>query len=222
MDTEKLHDQLVNGLAHDLMFAKRYFYLFKEIESHWDKINLLNELNRSWILLLKDSAVQQTVLYLSKIYDSSGVRKSKDTRCLRDLLKQLDNKLIDEAKKVIALTPKLWQQFYNKHKLGIKSLGDVNATNFINKVQFYLDSQFFKDESVKNKTLTNLKTFRNKKVAHNENYGNEEVLSVSHAEQLIAIADAVLDYLNIYTAIEVICIYGNQDYMIKTQIKNIF
>ena len=89
MSIEKLHDQLLHGLAHDLMFAKRYFYLFKEIEAHWDKINLLNELNRSWILLLKDSAVQQTVIYLSKIYDSSGVRKSKDTRCLRDLLKQL-------------------------------------------------------------------------------------------------------------------------------------
>ena len=222
MNIEKLHDQLINGLAHDLMFAKRYFHLFKEIEKHWSKMNLLNEVDKHWILLLKDSAVQQTVLYLSKIYDSSGERNERDTRCLRDLLKQLDASAINEAYKVIGLTPKLWAEFCNKHSIGFIKLGDVNATNFISSLKNYLDGQFSKNKDFKNKVLISLKAVRNKEVAHNENYVKEKNLSVDNVAQLIAISDAVLDFLNTYTSIEVSCLFGNQKYMITQQIEKIF
>ena len=219
MSEEKLNDQLINGLVHDLMFAKRYFHLFKEIEKHWSKINLLNEVDRHWILLLKDSAVQQTVLYLSKIYDSSRERKN---RSIRFLLKQINNDKIDDARNIISITPKSWIQFCKKHKLGLESLDDVNATNFIDRVQSYLDNQFSKKEDFKNKALINLNTIRNKKVAHNENYIDEVKLSTNHAEQLLAITEAVLDYINRFMSTGVIGVYGNKNYVITEQIENIF
>jgi hypothetical protein len=219
---KNFQDQTLNGLAHDLMFAKRYFHLFKQIKKKWNKLSLLKHIDKEWVLLLKDSSIQQTILYLSKIYDSSGVQKNKSTRCLRDLLKELDDKLVNESYKVIAIMPGYWTQFCDKHKEALDSLGFSNTENFIYTVQSFLDAQFSKDKTVKNELLINLKSIRNKEVAHNENYKTEETFSHNDAEELIYIADAILDYLNIFITTGVITQYADQDYMIEQQIEKIF
>lgn len=225
MSDDKLNDQLINGLVHDLMFARKYFYLFKQIEKHWSKIHLLNKEDKNWILLLKDSAVQQTILYLSKIYDSSGENSKRNTRCLRDLIKNLRKDKIEDARKLVSLVSPIssvWDQFCNKHKLGLESLDGLNTTNFIDTVQSYLASEFSKEENLKNLVLINLKTIRNKDIAHNENYIDEVKLSINHVEQLLALAEAVLDYTNTFVSTGVIGLYKDQDYMIKQQIDKIF
>ncbi len=222
MSVDKLNDQLINGLVHDLMFAKRYFHLFKQIEKHWSKINFLNKVDKSWILLLKDSAVQQTVLYLSKIYDSSGERNNRSTRCLRDLFKNLTIDKIDDAIKVVSLVPNSWVQFCENHELGLESVGEVNIVNFIERVQNYLDREFPKGDNIENQILVNLKTIRNKKVAHNENYIDEVKLSANHVEQLLAIVESVLDYINTFMSIGVTGVYRDDNYVITQQIENIF
>lgn len=225
MNVNKLNDQLINGLVHDLMFAKKYFHLFKQIEKHWDKIKFLNEVDRKWILLLKDTSVQQTVLHLSKIYDSSGEQYNRNTRCLRDLLKNLTTDKIDDAREIVSVVSpisKLWDQFCDKHKIGLKSIGDVDTTNFIEKVQSYLNTQFSKDENIKNKVLINLSIIRNTNIAHNENYLNEIKLSTDQVEQLIAVAEVVLDYTNTFISTRVIGVYKDDSYVITQQIERIF
>lgn len=221
MSEEVYLDQLINGLAHDIMNAQRHLYTYLQIKENWSKINSINSLDKTWVLLLKDSSVQLTVIYLAKIYDSSGVRKSKPTRCLRDLLKSLSKEKLDEAKKVLRIAPDIWNNFSDKHSKTLDFIDCQDSQLFIEQVQLFLDREFPKNRMEENKILASLKNRRNRVTAHNEAIDFNDTFSGDDASILLSIAVTVLDYLNLFVSGISINI-KDQNSMIKYQLDKIF
>lgn len=221
MSLKEYNDQLINGLAHDLMNAQRHLFTYQQIKKNWSKIDFLKGEDKEWVSFLKDSSVQLTVIYLSKIYDSSGERNNKQTRCLRDLLKSLSNEKIDEAKQVLRISPDLWANFSKKHVEVLNHIRNLDSQNFINQVQLFLNNEFSNDEIKKNKLLKSLKNRRNKVTAHNEAIVLEDNFTGENADILISFAKAVLDYLNTFISKTSVYI-KDQNGMIEYQITKIF
>lgn len=221
MSIEVYRDQLINGLAHDIMNAQRHLFTYQQIKKNWHKINALSNEDREWVLLLKDSSVQLTVLYLAKIYDSSRQQKNKQTRCLRDLMKSLSEEKQDEAKKVLRIAPNLWSDFSAKHSKMLDIINCDDAQLFIDQVQLFLNREFPKNGMKENRILNSLKDRRNKRTAHNDAVSFNDSFSGEDAFALIAIASAVLDYLNSFVSGISVHI-KDQNYMIEHQINKIF
>jgi hypothetical protein len=220
MSETKLHDIQLNGLAHDLMHAKRHIQLFNAIKNNWDKIDKLSNEDSQWISFLKLTSVQQAVLYMSKLYDSSGERKGNKLRCIRDLLKEITNLKLETAISINVI----WSNFYSKHKKAIDSLGKVgaiNSGNFQSSFQSYLDKEF--DKSISDEfVLKRLKFIRNKIVAHNEVVTLDTKIELEEIENLIFIADAFLDFTNTMLSLGQISLYSEPEYVMKVQIDKIF
>ena len=166
MSISKLHDIQLNGLAHDLMHAKRHMHLFNAIKDNWGKVPLLSDEDSQWISFLKDTSVQQAVLYISKLYEASAENKGYEIRCIRDLWKKIVALKLETP---ISLDI-IWSQFHTKHSKAIDCLGDkgsINAESFQSSIQDFLDKEF--DKTVSEEfLLKRLKLIRNKIVAHNE------------------------------------------------------
>ena len=220
MSDTKLHDIQLNGLAHDLMFAKRHVHLFNSIKNNWDKIDQLSSEDAQWISFLKETSEQQAVLYLCKLYDSSGERKGYKIRCIRDLLKEINNLKLDSA---ISLDI-IWNKFYSKHKKAIDSLGKIgtiHSENFQSTFQGYLDKEF--DKSISDEfVLKRLKLIRNKIVAHNEVVTLDEKIENEEIENLVFLTDAFLDFTNTMLSLGQVSLYSEQEYVMKMQINRIF
>lgn len=221
MSIEVYRDQLINGLAHDIMNAQRHWFTYQKIKQNWHKINVLSNEDREWVLLLKDSAVQLTISYLAKIYDSSSQQKNKQTRCLRDLMKSLSEVKQDEAKKILRIAPNLWSDFSAKHSKTLDIIDCNDAQLFINQVQLFLNREFSKNGMEENKILISLKNRRNKRTAHNDAVSFNDSFSSEDAFALIALAKAVLDYLNSFVSGVSVHI-KDQNFMINRQINKIF
>ena len=218
---ETYKDQLINGFAHDILYAQRHWFTYQQIKQNWHKINALSNEDKEWVLLLKDSSVQLTIMYLAKIYDSSGQRNNKQTRCLRDLMKSLSEEKLDGAKKVLRIAPNLWSDFSAKHSKTLEIIDCNDAQLFIDQVQLFLNREFPKNGMEENKLLKNLKNRRNKITVHNDAVGFNDSFSGEDAFTLISLANAVLDYLNSFVP-EVSIHIKDQNYMIKYQINKIF
>ena len=219
MSIEKLHDQQLNGLALDLMHAKNNIFLFKEIKENWEKINELPKEDIQWIIFLKDTSVQQLIMYLSKLYDSSGERKNKETRCIRDLLKQIK---YQEVNKPIIIDF-IWSQFCEKHENALELIQfkpEYGAKNLISHIQNFLDTEF-NSETSQEFVLKKLKELRNKNVAHNENTEITSQLLFEESEKLIFLADAILDFINTFLSLGQSVIYSDLDYVINLQLDRI-
>jgi hypothetical protein len=220
MSKSKLHDIQLNGLAHDLMHAKRHVHLFNAIKNNWDKINQLSNEDAQWISFLKLTSVQQAVLYLSKLYDSSGERNGQNIRCIRDLLKEINNLKLETP---ISLEI-IWSKFYSRHKKIIDFLGDkgtINAANFQTSIQEYLDKEY--DKSVSEElVLKKLKLIRNKIVAHNEIVTLDTKIEIEEIEYLVFLADSILDFTNTFLSLGQVSTYTEHEYIMKMQIDKIF
>lgn len=221
MSIEKLHDQQLNGLAHDLMHAKNNIFLFREIKNNWEKINELPKEDIQWIIFLKDTSVQQSIMYLSKLFDSSGERnnKNKETRCIRDLLKQIK---YQEVNKPI-IVDFIWSQFCKKHENALELIQfkpEYGAENLISYIQNFLDTEFNYGTS-QEFVLKKLKELRNKNVAHNENTEITSQLLFEESEKLIFLADAILDFINTFLSLGQSVIYSDLDYVINLQLDRI-
>lgn len=221
MSIEKLHDQQLNGLAHDLMHAKNNIFLFREIKNNWEKINELPKEDIQWIIFLKDTSVQQSIMYLSKLFDSSGERnnKNKETRCIRDLLKQIK---YQELNKPI-IVDFIWSQFCEKHENALELIQfkpEYGAENLISHIQTFLDTEF-NSKTSQEFVLKKLKELRNKNVAHNENTGITYQLLFEESEKLIFLADAILDFINTFLSLGQSVIYSDLDYVINLQLDRI-
>lgn len=221
MSAEVYIDQLINGLAHDVMNAQRHWFTYQQIKENWHNINELSNEDKEWVLLLKDSSVQLTIIYLAKIYDSSGQQKNKQTRCLRDLLKSLSKEKQEEAKNVLRVAPNLWGSFSTKYSNSLDVINCVDSQLFIEQLQLFLDREFPKNGMEENKLLKSLKNRRNKITAHNDAVSFNDGFSDEDAFALIVLANAVLEYLNSFVSGVSIHI-KNQNYMIKHQINKIF
>ncbi len=220
MSLSKLHDIQLNGLAHDLMHAKRHVQLFNAIKNNWDKINQLSIEDAQWIYFLKLTSVQQAVLYISKLYDSSGEKKGYKIRCIRDLLKEINNLKLETP---ITLDI-IWSKFYSRHKKVIDYLGykgTIHAGNFQTSIQEYLDKEF--DKSVSDElVLKKLKLIRNKIVAHNEIVTLDTKIEIEEIEYLVFLADSILDFTNTFLSLGQVSNYSEQEYIMKMQIDRIF
>lgn len=219
MSIEKLHDQQLNGLALDLMQAKNNIFLFKEIKDNWEKIKALPKEDIQWIIFLKDTSVQQLIMYLSKLYDSSGERKNKETRCIRDLLKQIK---YQEVNKPI-IVDFIWSQFCKKHEKALELIQfkpEYGAENLISHIQTFLDTEF-NSKTSQEFVLKKLKELRNKNVAHNENTEITSQLLFEESEKLIFLADAILDFINTFLSLGQSVIYSDLDYVINLQLDRI-
>lgn len=219
MSNEKLHDQQLNGLALDLMQAKNNIFLFKEIKDNWEKIKGLPKEDIQWIIFLKDTSVQQLIMYLSKLYDSSGERNNRETRCIRDLLKQIK---YQEVNKPI-IVDFIWSQFCEKHENALELIQfkpEYGAENLISHIQNFLDTEF-NSETSQEFVLKKLKELRNKNVAHNENTEITSQLLFEESEKLIFLADAILDFINTFLSLGQSVIYSDLDYVINLQLDRI-
>lgn len=219
MSIEKLYDQQLNGLALDLMQAKNNIFLFKEIKDNWEKIKALPKEDIQWIIFLKDTSVQQLIMYLSKLYDSSGERKNKETRCIRDLLKQIK---YQEVNKPI-IVDFIWSQFCKKHENALELIQfkpEYGAENLISHIQTFLDTEF-NSKTSQEFVLKKLKELRNKNVAHNENTEITSQLLFEESEKLIFFADAILDFINTFLSLGQSVIYSDLDYVINLQLDRI-
>lgn len=219
MSIEKLHDQQLNGLALDLMQAKNNIFLFKEIKDNWEKIKALPNEDIQWIIFLKDTSVQQLIMYLSKLYDSSGERKNKETRCIRDLLKQIK---YQEVNKPI-IVDFIWSQFCKKNENALELIQfkpEYGAENLISHIQTFLDTEF-NSKTSQEFVLKKLKELRNKNVAHNENTEITSQLLFEESEKLIFLADAILDFINTFLSLGQSVIYSDLDYVINLQLDRI-
>lgn len=219
MSIEKLHDQQLNGLALDLMQAKNNIFLFKKIKDNWEKIKELPKEDIQWIIFLNDTSVQQLIMYLSKLYDSSGESKNKETRCIRDLLKQIK---YQEVNKPI-IVDFIWSQFCEKHENALKLIQfkpEYGTENLISHIQNFLDTEF-NSETSQEFVLKKLKELRNKNVAHNENTEIVNQLLLEESEKLIFLADAILDFINTFLSLGQSVIYSDLDYVIKLQLDRI-
>ena len=219
MSTEKLHDQQLNGLALDLMQAKNNIFLFKEIKDNWEKIKELSKEDIQWKIFLKDTSVQQLIMYLSKLYDSSGERNNKETRCIRDLLKQIK---YQELNKPI-IVDFIWSQFCEKHENALELIQfkpEYGAENLISHIQTFLDTEF-NSKTSQEFVLKKLKELRNKNVAHNENTEITSQLLFEESEKLIFLADAILDFINTFLSLGQSVIYSDLDYVINLQLDRI-
>ena len=219
MSIEKLHDQQLNGLALDLMQAKNNIFLFKEIKDNWEKIKELPKEDIQWIIFLKDTSVQQLIMYLSKLYDSSGERKNKETRCIRDLLKLLQHQELNNP----IIVDFIWSQFCNKHEKALAFLqykSEFGAENLISHIQNFLNTEF-NSETSQDFVLKKLKVLRNKSVAHNENTQITTQLLFEESEKLIFLADAILDFINTFLNLGQSVIYSDLDYVINLQLNRI-
>ena len=220
MSVSKLHDIQLNGLAHDLMHAKRHIQLFNAIKNNWDKIDQLSSKDNQWISVLKLTSVQQAVLYISKLYDSSGVIKGYKIRCIRDLLKEINTQKLETA---ISLDL-IWNKFYVKHTIAFDFLGElgtIKSENFLASIQGYLDKEF--DKSISDEfVLKRLRLIRNKIVAHNEIVTLDTKIEIDEIENLVFLADAILDFTNTFLGLGQVSLYAEQEYVMKMQIDRIF
>jgi len=220
MSVSKLHDIQLNGLAHDLMHAKRHIQLFNAIKNNWDKIDLLSSEDNQWISFLKLTSVQQAVLYISKLYDSSGERKGYKIRCIRDLLKEINTQKLETA---ISLDV-IWNKFQIKNNIAFDLLGEletIKSDNFLASIQGYLDKEF--DKSISDEfVLKRLKIIRNKIVAHNEIVTHDTKIEIDEIEHLVLLADAILDFTNTFLSLGQVVLYTEQECDIKMQIGRIF
>lgn len=220
MNVSKLHDIQLNGLAHDLMHAKSHIKLFNAIKNNWDKIDQLSSEDNQWISFLKLTSVQQAVLYISKLYDSSGERKGYKIRCIRDLLKEIISLKLETPVNLDVI----WNKFYIKHNIAfdlLSELGTSKSDNFLASIQGYLDKEF--DKSISDEfVLKRLRIIRNKIVAHNEIVTLDIKIEIDEIESLVLLADAILDFTNTFLSLGQVSLYAEQEYVMKMQIDRIF
>ncbi len=209
-NNKNIRDLLINGLCNDLMMLDRNIALFQAIKNKWSNRNLLSSSDLGWFIFLKDSAVQQSVLYLGKLYDNTH-NKKYTTRCIKELLKTVDCTF-----SIDVLSKNHQESFVNKHKLAFDTINSKSLSTFIEDLRVFLDKDS-SDEFI----LKRVKNTRNKIVAHNEAVEDEVSILFEDALKLQKVAEALLDYINKYCDSEIHCSYSNTSIM-KEQIEKMF
>jgi hypothetical protein len=211
---KNIRELLLNGLCHDLMMLNRNIELFDAIKNNWSNRNLLSSSDLEWLIFLKDTAIQQSVLYLGKLYDSSN-NKNYSTRCIRELLKSVNCTFSFDV-----LSKNHQESFVNKHKLAFETINCEAISIFIDDLRTFLDNQF--DPKIPEEfILKRVIKIRNKIVAHNEAFDYEISIFFEDALKLQKVAEALLDFVNIYCDTDYKCYY-NKTGLMKIQIEKMF
>jgi hypothetical protein len=228
-----IHDKQLNGLAADLAELHRNIQMFKAIEKNWNGINLLSDEDKKWVLFLKTTAFYQSVIFLSRLYDSNPKKKKKrcilgfrnnseassKTRCIRSFLKEILEHNLNKPVHV----EMLWGEFYMRYTRVmdlIKMESNEALEHFLEKTLLYVNLEYGKKK--KNTLLYKLKTIRNKSVAHNEDFIIQSKISIEDVELLAGLADSILEFTGRFLSLGQFSHYEKMDYVIHKQIDKIF
>jgi hypothetical protein len=216
IEMEDFKDLHLKGLCYDLMNLDRNIQLYKAIKDNWSNKSMLNTSDAEWLAYLKDTAVQQSVLYIGRLYDSSSSNKGYITRCIR--------KLVNDIKCTFdfnVLPKKHQDNFIITHKLAFETINSKDLSTFIDDLRTFLDAEYKKEIS-DDFVLKRVKSIRNKIVAHNEVVVDEVFMFFEDALKLQKVAEALLDFINKFVSEEAICIFSNHENLMKIQVENIF
>jgi hypothetical protein len=219
MSLSKIHDIQLHGLANDLMHAKMNFQVFNAIRDNWDKRDALEQEDVIWVNYLKQNAVQQTLLYLSKIFDSNKNENIENTRCIRTFIKSIIENDLNKPLQVEFV----WVPFFNKYQSVLSKFwvnGEKDSTKFLPNLLEFINKEFNKKH--KRFSLSKLRLIRNKKVAHNESINFEVEIDYEEVMELILLAEATLEFTNEHLSLGQYAQYSNIDYVLNSQIDKIF
>jgi hypothetical protein len=196
-DLEKIQDLQLEGIAKDIFKAELNFNIYLKIKNVWERLKDLDINEQKLFVYLKDSAVEKTVLHLSKLYDNPN--KKYPTRCIEEVIKVVEQN--KEWLKTHFLTEKQWGNFVKCNQKTIQILskfGDISVKTFITNLKAYLIKQKTDDLE-----LSKLKVWRDKVIAHNESTEIKPSLSDDEVQDFIAISKSLFDYLNCFIQTEV-------------------
>ena len=233
MKNNTIHDKQLNGLAADLAELHRNIQLYKAIEKNWGVINLLSDEDKKWVLFLKTTAFYQSVIFLTRLYDSNSKKKKKScildfknnfeanskTRCIRSFLKEIIEHKLNKPVHVEIL----WREFYIRHSKVmhlIKMDSNEALEHFLERTLDYINLEYGKKN--KNTLLYKLKKIRNKRVAHNEDFIIHSIITIDEVELLAALADSILEFTGVFLSLGQYATYETMDYVIQKQIDKIF
>lgn len=233
MNINSIHDKQLNGLAADLAELHKSIQLFKAIEKNWGDINLLSDEDKKWVLFLKTTAFYQSVIFLSRLYDSNLNKKKKrcilsfrnnseassKTRCIRSFLKEILEHNLNKP----VYVEMLWGEFYMRYTRVmdlIKMESNEAPEHFLEKALVYVNLEY--GNKKKNTLLYKLKTIRNKSVAHNEDFIIQSKISIEDVELLADLADSILEYSGRFLSLGQHSLYEKIDGIIHHQIDKIF
>jgi hypothetical protein len=213
IDFNDLH---FKGLCHDLMMLDRNLQLFNAIKNNWSQKHLLDSSDSQWLIYLKDTAVQQSVLYLGRLYDSVSNNGKYTTRCVREIVKDIEFTFNFDV-----LPKKHLDNFIDTHRLAFDTINSESLSAFIDDLRAFLDKEFV-DETSEDFELKRFKKVRNKIVAHNEVVEDEISIFFEDALKLQKVAEALLDFINKFVSEKDSYIFSNHENLMKIQVENIF
>lgn len=233
MSNNTIQDKQLNGLAADLAELHRNIQMFKAIDKNWSRINSLSVEDLKWVLFLKTTAFYQSVVFLSRLYDSSPKIKKKEcildfrketeviskTRCIRTFIKEI----LEQNSIIPVHVDLVWNEFYKRYAEVmhvLKMEPSETSELFLEKALFYINLEY--GNTKKSTILYKLKTIRNKRVAHNEDFIIRSGVSIQDVELLASLADAILEYTGVFLNLGQYSQYEKMDYIIHHQIDKIF
>jgi hypothetical protein len=185
-----------------------------------------------WVMFLKTTAFYQSVIFLSRLYESNPKKKKKcildfknnseaisKTRCIRTFLKEISENNLNKP----VYFEILWGDFYTRHYKVmhlIKMETNEALEHFLEKALAYINLEYGKKN--KNTLLYKLKTIRNKSVAHNEDFIIQSKISIVDVELLAGLADSILEFTGRFLSLGQFSHYETMDYIIQKQIDKIF
>ncbi len=212
---DHINDLHLQGLAADAMNAEVNFKVYLKLKEVWDKVQELDEYDRTLFVYTKQNAIDRTILYLGRLYD----RKSNNypTRCIDELIDHITKEKIEIYSS--GITKIKWKKFtkkYEKLLVDVYQSEEPTVENYLPTIKSYITNEMMKEGS----SFKRLKIWRDKFIAHNERYDDKVSLTDEEVEFLISIPKSLVDYLNDFVSNPMIAIQRpGQAYFINKMIE---
>lgn len=213
--TEHIDDLHLQGLGADTMHAEVNFNIYKKLKTVWEKLQELDEYERTLFGYTRQNAIDRTILYLGRLYD----RKSNNypTRCIDELIDHIEKEKIEIYSS--GITNINWKKFSEKYEnllTEIYKSEEPTVQNYLPTIKKYITNAMKEEGS----SFVRLKIWRDKFIAHNERYDDKVLLTDEEVEFLISIPKSLVDYLNDFVSNPLITIQKpGQAYFINKMIE---
>lgn len=209
-----LNDLHLKGIAADTMQAELNFHIYKKIKKVWDKVQKLDEYERTLFGYTQQNAIDRTILYLSRLYDRRSAKYP--TRCIDELIHHFGKEQIDIYSS--GITKINWSKFTKKYENLLNEVyqsEEPSVQNYLPAIKNYITIAMEGNSSFKS-----FKIWRDKYIAHNERYDEKISLTDEEIELLILIPKSLVEYFNCFVSNQVVAIQKpGQTYFINKMIE---